>query len=61
LNFSEKVKEAMKQKSINGSELARRMGHSPNYILNLLKNDRRWNEDLMNKACEVLNIKVKFE
>ena len=58
MEFSKKVKQAMAIKKINASELARQMGYSPKHVLDLLASKRRWNEETMAKACNVLNIKV---
>lgn len=61
MEFTEAVKEAMSQQNIKNSELARLVGHSPQYIRDLLSGERRWNEDTINKVCVALNIKIKFE
>lgn len=61
MNFSEKVKETMVLKKIKNAELARMVGHSPQYISDLLSGDRRWNEDTINKVCSALSIEVKYE
>lgn len=61
MNFSEVVKNALAVKGIKNSELARSTGYSPQYISDLISGDRRWNEESINKVCEVLEIKVTFE
>jgi len=35
------------------------MGYSPQYITDLLAGHRRWNETTMDKACQVLGIKIE--
>ena len=60
LNFSQKVKERLEKLNQTPSGLAREMGYSPQYVLDLLAGHRRWNETTMGKACEVLGIRVKF-
>lgn len=61
MNFSEVVKEALVQKNMKNAELARKVGHSPQYISDLLSGARRWNEDTINKVCDALNLTIKYE
>lgn len=60
MNFTQTVKELMGLQNINASNLAKKMGYSPQYISDLLAGKKRWNETTMSKACDVLGIKVKF-
>ncbi|MDH7577153.1 MAG: helix-turn-helix transcriptional regulator [Bacillota bacterium] len=60
MNFTQTVKELMGLQNINASNLAKKMGYSPQYISDLLAGKKRWNETTMSKACNVLGIKVKF-
>ncbi|MDT8901879.1 helix-turn-helix domain-containing protein [Anaeroselena agilis] len=60
MNFTKVVKTRMKELDINITALAGRMGYSINYISDLLKGDRRWNETTMAKACEVLKLEARF-
>ncbi|GKS14738.1 hypothetical protein YDYSY3_57380 [Paenibacillus chitinolyticus] len=58
--FSKTVKHALVDKDINATELARLTGHSAQYMHNLLKGNRRWNEDTMNKVCKALKMELKL-
>lgn len=58
MGFSAKVKSALEQKGINASELARKTGYSPQYMHELLKGDKRWNEDSMVKVCNALGLEI---
>lgn len=60
MNFTKIVKARMKELDINITALAGRMGYSINYISDLLKGDRRWNETTMAKACEALKLEARF-
>lgn len=60
MNFSEIVKNVLKQRNDTITMLAEQMGYSVQYVSDLLSGRRRWNETTMNKACEVLGIKVNY-
>jgi transcriptional regulator with XRE-family HTH domain len=60
VNFSEIVKNVLKQRNDTITMLAEQMGYSVQYVSDLLSGRRRWNETTMNKACEVLGIKVNY-
>ncbi len=51
----------MVEKNVKNSELARMVGHSPQYISDLLSGERRWNEDTISKVCNALGIGIKYE
>jgi len=59
VSFSIKVKHALVDMDINAAELARRVGYSSMYIHNLLNGRRRWNEESMQKVCDVLGLEIK--
>lgn len=59
MNFTDIAKKSMEAQGIKPSELARKMGYSPQYITDLLAGHRRWNETTMDKACQVLGIKIE--
>ncbi|WP_312337171.1 helix-turn-helix domain-containing protein [Anaerospora hongkongensis] len=60
--FSEVVKAELKKQGMDVSTFAEKMGFSTQYIYDLLsgRNGRRWNADSIEKACEILDIEVKF-
>jgi len=60
--FSEVVKTILKTINMDIPTFAEKMGFSPQYIYDLLsgRNGRRWNEDSMRKACEILKIEIQF-
>jgi transcriptional regulator with XRE-family HTH domain len=60
MNFTKIVKARMKELDVNMTVLAGRMGYSINYISDLLKGDRRWNETTMAKACAALKLEARF-
>lgn len=60
MNFSEIVKNVLKQRNDTITMLAEQMGYSVQYVSDLLSGRRRWNETTMKKACEVLGIKVNY-
>lgn len=60
MDFSKAVNEWISNNNSNPTELARRMGYSPQYVINILNGDRRWNETTIQKACEVLGLKILF-
>ena len=61
MNFSAIVRKYMKEQKLKVSDLAKSMGYSYQYISDLLSGNRRWNETTMNKACEVLGIRIVVE
>ncbi|MGO4543257.1 helix-turn-helix domain-containing protein [Paenibacillus sp. 2TAB23] len=58
MGFSTKVKNILAEKEMNPSELARQTGYSPQYIHDLLKGDKRWNEETMSKVCGALDLEI---
>ncbi|AXF39447.1 DNA binding protein [Paenibacillus phage Wanderer] len=60
MSFEKAIKHALVDKGMNVSDLAREIGHSPQYIHNILKGRRRLNTDIMFKICDVLDLEVKI-
>ena len=60
MNFSKSIRHALVDAGMNPSELARQTKYSPQYIHNLLKGDKRWNDEAMQKVCNVLNLEMKI-
>lgn len=60
MRFSSKVKKVLTEKDMNPSALARLTGYSPQYIHDLLKGGKRWNEDSMSKVCDALGLEMTF-
>ncbi|ASS64708.1 helix-turn-helix transcriptional regulator [Paenibacillus sp. RUD330] len=61
MSFSDVVRKAAAVKNIKPAEIARRAGYSAQHIHDLMSGERRWNEDSINKICEVLDIQIRFE
>jgi transcriptional regulator with XRE-family HTH domain len=61
MGFSDMIRSVLKQKGITITDLAKKMGYTVQYVSDLLKGDRRWNETTMNKACDVLSIEVAYK
>lgn len=61
-NFSEVVKSELTRQEKSVAEFASEMGFSLQYTYNLInrKGDKRWNEDSIQRACEILKIEVQF-
>jgi transcriptional regulator with XRE-family HTH domain len=59
MNFTSVVKERLKETGMKRSVLARATGYSAQHIYDLLSGERRWNEESINKVCEVLGLKVE--
>ena len=60
MGISQKIKDRMSQLKIKPITLARETGYSPQYICELLAGEKRWNEDVLNKVCDVLQLKIQF-
>jgi len=62
MDFSAIVKTALKEKKITLTDFAKRMELSFQYTYKLVnkKEDKRWNEDSMKKACEILGLEIQF-
>ncbi|WZX99597.1 helix-turn-helix transcriptional regulator [Bacillus sp. FSL W7-1360] len=61
MNFTPTVKTAMKNAGLKKSDLARMTGYSYQYIRDLLRGDRRWNEDTIERVSGALGIKVDYK
>lgn len=60
--FSKIVKKILTEKNIPISEFAVGMGFSDKYVYDLLskRNRSRWNEDSIQRACDILGIEIRF-
>lgn len=61
MNFAATFKNHIESKNINIPELAKEIGISPQYMYDLLKNERRWNEDIINKVCAALKLDIQIK
>jgi ribosome-binding protein aMBF1 (putative translation factor) len=59
--FSDAIKEALRNKGMNYSQLAQKMDYSVQYISDLLAGKKRWNETTITKACEVLELEFQVQ
>lgn len=59
-DFSSAVRHRLVDIDQNPSQLARQIGHTPQYVNDLLKGKRRWNEQVMGKVCDVLGLEIKI-
>jgi predicted transcriptional regulator len=60
MNFSESIKQVLKSRGLNPSDLARMTGYTPQYMYDLLAGDRRWNETTMKKTCDALGLEIRI-
>jgi transcriptional regulator with XRE-family HTH domain len=60
-NFSEEIKKIMDEKNLTIAQVAAKTGYSWQYISDLLKGKRRWNEETMSKVSEVVGLKILFK
>ncbi|TDL57872.1 XRE family transcriptional regulator [Paenibacillus dendritiformis] len=59
-NFSNAIKHRLDDVDKKPSELAREIGYSPQYVIDLIKGKKRWNEQLMGKVCDALELEIKI-
>jgi transcriptional regulator with XRE-family HTH domain len=60
MTVSEQIKKEMESQNIDPIELSRRMGYSFQYIYDLFKGRRRWNETTITKACKALGLEISI-
>ncbi len=60
MSMSEAIGKVLKQRDISPSDLARMTGYTPQYVIDLLKGSRRWNETTLTKACDALGLKIEI-
>ena len=60
MQFSNVVKQKLNKKRLKISDLAKQVGYSTQYISDLLSGKRRWNETVIDKVCQALDIKISF-
>lgn len=58
--FTEAIQEALSEQKLKPSDLARMTGYSAQYILDVLKGNRRWNETTLEKTCDALGLEIKI-
>ena len=61
MNFSKAIISILKKKNVSVAQFANRMNFSIQHTYSLLRNSKRWNEDSINKACEVLGLKIEIK
>lgn len=54
------IKEAIKIKQTNSSQLAKKIGFSPSYVSEILSGQKRINETIEDKLCKELNIEKNY-
>lgn len=59
MEFSKNIAKALDQNGLTPSDLARMTGYSPQYVIDVLKGNRRWNETTLSKACDALGLEIK--
>jgi predicted transcriptional regulator len=60
VDFSKSIGKVLNQQNITPSDLARMTGYSAQYILDVMKGNRRWNETTLTKTCDVLGLEIKL-
>lgn len=60
MEFKKVVDSKLSELEMPRKELSKLMGISYCYLTSLLLGNKRWNEELINKACQALNIKIEF-
>ena len=54
-NITMEIQSKLKEKNISIIKLTAGIGYSYSYVTKLLRNERRWNEDIIKKVFEFLN------
>jgi len=49
------IREKMQEKNVNIMTLTKGIGYSYSYVTKLLRGERRWNEDIIDKVFEFLD------
>lgn len=60
MEFSKIVQEKMEEKNLRIADLAKLTGLSWTHCADLVKGNKRWNEDTIEKFCKVLGLKPLF-
>lgn len=60
MNFPEALLLAIRKLGITKDDLARSTGYSHQYISELLKGERRWDEEDLSKVCEALGFEIRL-
>lgn len=61
MKFSEVVKKAMQDKGFDAKSLATEAEISLTYLYELLRGEKRWNEQTISKVCAILDISIHFD
>jgi transcriptional regulator with XRE-family HTH domain len=59
MDFSKSVRSFAKRKNMSLVSVAKEMNISSQYLYDLLNGKRRWNQDTIDSACKVLDIKIQ--
>lgn len=59
--INEAVRKKLIAKNMNASELAKELNITPQHMSNLLNGKRRWNETLLSKVFQALDIKIQIK
>lgn len=61
MKFSKAVMYALEKQNISVADFANKMNFSIQHTYGLMRNSKRWNEDSINKACEILGLKIEVK
>jgi DNA-binding phage protein len=61
MEFSKKILSELEKRHKSINWLADEVKVSRQYMWQLLNDKRRWHEDLINKVCKTLNIKIAYK
>lgn len=58
--FTDSIKYEMQEQNLTISELAAKSGAKVSYLSKLLKGERRWNDEILAKVLNALNLEVEI-
>lgn len=61
LKISHIIKKRLNETNMSLTELAQKTGYSYPHLASLLSGHRRWNETVLSKVCQALNLQLEIK
>lgn len=61
MTISQVIKQELRRQQISVNKLSQATGYSQEYIYHLLRGKKRWNETVLSKVCQALNLQLEIK
>lgn len=58
--ISDKIRSRLQELGIRPIVVARKIGCSPQYLYELLRGEKRWNETMLQRVCDAIGLELEL-